>query len=453
MFVANFRSRLRTINITKYEPLDTPVHTYHMTLEIVSLEKHTYGGEALGRLSDGRAVFVPYALPGETVRVRLVEDKKSFARAELIEIISPSAHRIKPKCPHFFTPPVSPLFAGGTEGGVACGGCHYQHISYEDQLQIKTEVLRDQLNRIGKIENPPIQPMVPCPQPWNYRNHVQFHISPDGRLGFQAPRADAIIPIEECHLPEQAINQLWPQLDIESIPGLDRIGVRLGVNDDLMIVLESSDPQPVGLNVDMPISVVHLGPGGSLVMAGDDHIVSEVSERLFRVSAASFFRVNTTMAEKMAAHLLDNLSLTKDTILIEAYCGVGFFSALLAPHVGRLVSIETSPNACQDFTTNLDEFDHVELYEAAVEDVLPALDLQPDVILVDPARSGLARGALDGILSLAPQTLAYISCDPATLGRDAKRLSSGGYQLQKITLFDLSPQTYHIESISFWVKA
>ncbi|MBL7162205.1 MAG: class I SAM-dependent RNA methyltransferase [Anaerolineales bacterium] len=482
------------------------MHTYLMTLETVSLEKHTYGGEALGRLSDGRAVFVPYALPGETVRVHLVEDKKRFARAELVEIIEPSAKRIEPRCPHFFTPPVSPARAGGTKGGVLparggteggvpptneeetegreangvmmgedgsaregetggvpCGGCHYQHIPYKEQLLIKTEILRDQLNRIGKIENPPIQPTVPCPQPWNYRNHVQFHISPDGRLGFQAPRAEAIIPIEECHLPEQAINQFWPQLDIESIPGLDRVGVRLGANDDLMIVLESSDPQPVGLNVDMPLSVVHLGPGGSLVMAGDDHIVIEVGERLFRVSAASFFRVNTTMAEKMAAHLLDNLPLTEETTLLDAYCGVGLFSAFLAPHVGRLIGIEASPSASEDFTTNLDEFDHVELYEAPVEDVLPALDLHPstspsrlragpDVILVDPPHSGLARGALDGILSLAPQTLAYISCDPATLARDAKRLTNGGYQLQQITPFDLSPQTYHIESISFWVK-
>jgi len=301
---------------------------------------------------------------------------------------------------------------------------------------------------------------VPSPQPWNYRNHVQFHVTPAGRLGFQAPRAEAIIPIQECHLPEAAINQLWPQLDIESIPGLDRVGVRLGVNDDLMVILQSSDPQPVSLDVDMPLSVMHLGPGGSLVMAGDDHLVIAVRERLFRVSGASFFQVNTLMVEKMVTHILENLTLTEATTLIDAYCGVGLFSAFLAPHVGRLIGIEASPSASEDFSINLDEFEHVEIYEAPVEDVLPALEphpsnslkASPDVILVDPPRSGLARAALDGILSLAPQTLVYISCDPATLARDAQRLTNGGYILQQITPFDLFPQTYHIESISFWER-
>jgi len=421
-----------------------------MTSENINLEKHTYGGASLGRLSDGRAVFVPYALPDETVKAQLVEEKKRFARAEVVEIIEPSSKRIEPKCPHYFSLTPTQLSDRDVHKSMACGACHYQHISYQDQLHVKAEILRDQLQRIGKLENPPVQPMVPCPQPWNYRNHIQFHITPEGRLGFRAPRGKAVIPIDECHLPEQTINQFWPQLDIESIPGLDRVGIRLGANDDLMIILESSDPQPVGLNVDIPLSVVHLGPGGSLVMAGDDHIVIEVDKRLFRVSAASFFQVNTSMAEKMVAHLLDYLPLTDDTTLIDAYCGVGLFSAFLAPRVGRLVGIEASNSASDDFITNLDEFDHVELYEAPVEDVLPALDLRPDVILVDPPRSGLARAALDGILSLAPQTLAYISCDPATLARDANRLTSGGYQLQQITPFDLFPQTYHIESISFW---
>ncbi|MBC8506696.1 MAG: class I SAM-dependent RNA methyltransferase [Anaerolineales bacterium] len=417
-----------------------------MTEEVVTFEKHTYGGDCLGRLSDGRAVFVPFIIPGETAKIRLVEEKKRFARGEIVEILEPSPERITPKCPHFFVPPTN------GEKTVSCGGCHHQHISYEYQLRFKADVLRDQLERIGKLEDPPVQATAPSAQPWNYRNHLQFHITPDGQLGFQAPRAQAITAIKECHLPEAAIDHLWPQLDIESIPGLDRVGIRRGANDDLMVVLESSDPQPVGLDVDMPLSMVHLGPGGSIVMAGDDHIVIEVAERIFRVSAASFFNANTAMADMMVAHLLDNLSLTKNITLIDAYCGVGLFSAFLAPHVDRLIGIEASPNASEDFAINLDEFEHVEIYEAPVEDVLPALDIRPNVIVVDPPRSGLIREALDGILSLAPQTLVYISGDPATLARDAKRLTNGGYQLQQVTPFDLFPQTYHINSISFWEK-
>jgi 23S rRNA (uracil1939-C5)-methyltransferase len=408
-----------------------------MTLENVKLDTHVYGGESLGRLADGRAVFVPYTIPGETVSVKLVEDKPRFARAELIEVLAPSPKRVAPRCPHF----------------TQCGGCHYQHIPYEKQLQIKADILCDQLARIGGLKDPLVHPAQASPEFWNYRNHIQFHITSEGKLGFQAPRRQGIIPIEECHLPENIINATWPLLEIESIPGLDRVGLRVGANDDLLLVLESSDPEPMALNIDLPISVVHLGPGGSLVLAGDDHIVIETNQRLFRVSTASFFQTNIPMSGKMVTHLLDHLPLTPQTTLIEAYCGVGLFSAFLAPHVERLIGIEASPSACEDFVTNLDEFDHVELYEAPVEIVLPGLDATPDIIVVDPPRSGLDRQTLDGILTLGAETLAYISCDPATLARDAKRLTRGGYTLQQITPFDLFPQTYHIESISFWHKA
>ncbi|MBT3391280.1 MAG: class I SAM-dependent RNA methyltransferase [Chloroflexi bacterium] len=413
-----------------------------MPTETVTLEKHIYGGECLGRLSDKRAVFVPYTLPGETVNIRLTEDKPRYARGELIKVIHSAPERIQPRCPHAHSPTE-------TKDGV-CGGCHYQHIPYQTQLQIKTDVLRDQLERIGKLSDPPIHPIVASP-PWNYRNQVQFHLSPEGQPGYLVSGSSAVFPIHECHLPTETINEIWPLLDMESIPGLDRITLRSGLNDDLLI-LQSSDPQPVELELDLPLSVVHIGPGGLLVLAGDDHIIIEVQQRLFRVSAESYCHTNTHITEKMAVHLIENLPLTPQTTLIDAYCGTGLFSAFLAPHVGRLIGIDSSSSACEDFEINLDEYDHVALYEAPVEDVLPELDPNPEIIVVDPPRSGLARQTLDAILALGPDVLAYISSDPATLARDAKRLTTGGYQLQQITPFDRSPQTYHIESISFWGK-
>lgn len=402
----------------------------------INLTTFTYGGESLGRLPDQRAVFVPYALPGETVRVRLVEEKRGYARAELVEVLEPSPERIEPRCSHF----------------AQCSGCHYQHIPYEIQLQAKTDILRDQLKRIGKLEHPPVRPIIPSPHPWNYRNHVQFHLAPDGKLGFQAPRSHEIIPIGECHLLQPPISETWPLLDIESIPGLDRVGLRLGAGDDILLTLESSDPNPVELSVDLPLSVVHLGPGGCLVLAGDEYTLIEVDGHPFRVSAGSFFQINTSMTEVMVQHLLDNLSLTGETSVIDAYCGVGLFSVFLAPRVKRLIGIESSPSACEDFMVNLDKFDNVELYEAPVEDVLPHLDSGPDILVVDPPKGGLGRGTRAGILTLGPKVIAYISCDPATLSRDARHLTEGGYQLRQITPFDLFPQTYHIESISFWDK-
>jgi 23S rRNA (uracil1939-C5)-methyltransferase len=405
-----------------------------MTAEIVTFLKYSYGGESLGRLEDKRAVFVLYTIPGERARIQLVEGKKGYARGSLLEVLDASPERIDPRCPHF----------------THCGGCHYQHIPYKSQLKAKTEILVDQLLRIGKISDPPICPVVPSPTPWNYRNHVQFHLTPDGKLGFQAPHSHNIIPIRECHLPEAAINEIWPLLDLEPLPSLERISVRSGAEGDTLLILESGDPVPLELFVDLPISVIHTGPGGSLVLAGDDHIGIEVANRVFQVSAGSFFQVNTHMAALMIQHILGNLKIPEKAILVDAYCGVGLFSAFLAPKVDQLIGIESSPSACNDFVANLDEFDNVALYEATVGDVLPTLELKPDIILIDPPRSGLDRLGLDGLLKLRPEIIAYVSCDPATLSRDARRLVRGGYQLIQITPFDLFPQTYHIETISFW---
>jgi 23S rRNA (uracil1939-C5)-methyltransferase len=306
--------------------------------------------------------------------------------------------------------------------------------------------------RIGKLNAPQIQPIVPSHNPWNYRNHIQFHLTQDGMIGFQAPRSHEIIPIKECHLPEEAINQVWPLLDLEPIPGLERIGLRSGADDDLIIILESNDPAPFELIIDLPLSVIHTGPGGSLILAGDDHNFIEIANRSFRVSAGSFFQVNTPMAMTMVEHILDNLNIPEDAILVDAYCGVGLFSAFLAPHVKQVIGIESSPSACDDYVANLDEFEDVTLYEASVGDTLPALESAPDIIILDPPRAGLDRKTMDGLLSLKPECITYISCDPATLSRDARRLVMGGYQLAQITPFDLFPQTYHIESISFWTR-
>jgi 23S rRNA (uracil1939-C5)-methyltransferase len=158
------------------------------------------------------------------------------------------------------------------------------------------------------------------------------------------------------------------------------------------------------------------------------------------------------MAGKMVKHLLASLPVSSATHLLDVYCGVGLFSAFFAPRVATVTGIESAPSAGEDFALNLDEFENVALYEAAAEEVLPQLDLRPDVVLLDPPRAGLDRRALDAILRLAPATIAYVSCDPSTLARDAARLVSGGYRLTDVTPFDLFPQTYHIESISLFEK-
>ncbi len=403
------------------------------------LEKPTYGGDAMGRLQDGRAIFVPFGLPGERVRIRLTEEKRGFARGELLEVLEPSPHRIVPRCVHFGT----------------CGGCHYQNLPYEDQLQAKAEILRDQLTRIGRIENPPVQKMVASPSPWNYRNHVQFHLTEEGRLGYVRADSPAVFAITECHLPEGSINSLWPQLEFEPDTNIDRVSLRTGKDEDLMLVLESDSPESPELEIEAEISVTHVFEENAVVIAGNDHVMISVLGRDFRVSAASFFQVNTALAGKMVDHLLANLPTTNlpITTLLDVYCGVGLFSAFLAQKCERVIGIESSPSACEDFAFNLDEFDHVELYEGLAEEVLPSLVgriANPTYVIVDPPRAGLEKRVVDGILKLNPEVIAYVSCDPSTLARDARRLLDGGYHLREVTPFDLFPQTYHIESLSLF---
>ena len=395
-----------------------------------------YGGDAMGRLEDGRAVFVPFGLPGERVRIRLTEEKRGFARAELVEILEASPHRILPRCKHF---------------GV-CGGCHYQSLPYEEQLKAKTEILRDQLTRIGRIENPPVQDMVASPSPWNYRNHMQFHLTEEGKLGYVRAQSPTVFAVSECHLPEGSINSFWPQLEFEPGTGIERVSLRSGKDEDLMLILESDSPESPELEIEAEVSVAHVFEENTVVIAGNDHIIISVFGREFRVSAASFFQVNTAMAEKMVEHLLTCLPISLSTTLLDVYCGVGLFSAFLASKCERVIGIESSASACEDFAINLDEFDHVELYEGLAEEIIPHLEAKPDIVLVDPPRAGLEKRVVDGILKLNPHVIAYVSCDPSTLARDVKRLIEGGYLLKQITPFDLFPQTYHIESISLFER-
>jgi len=401
------------------------------------IDNLVYGGEGIGRMPDGRAVFVPYTIPGELIRTRVIEDKRHFARGELMEVIEPSPQRERPRCGHF----------------TICGGCHYQHMSYPAQLQAKSAILQEQLMRIGRIaELPPVEIVKPA-EPWYYRNQVQFHLTQEGKLGYQKARSRQTFAIRECHLPEEAIGQLWPQLDIEPMTGLERIILRAGQDGDVMLILESANPQPVDFSIEsLPVSIIQQGPASSLVLAGSDHITMEVLARQFRVSSNAFFQVNTELAEEMVSHLMKNLPLDETMTVLDVYCGVGLFSAFLAPRVKQLVGIEISSDSCADYITNLDEYDQVSLYEAPAEDVLAGINFHPDVIVMDPPRDGLGAKAVEGILSQAAPYLAYFSCDPATLSRDARRFISGEYELTKMVLFDMFPQTYHLESLTYWVR-
>jgi 23S rRNA (uracil1939-C5)-methyltransferase len=296
--------------------------------------------------------------------------------------------------------------------------------------------------------------MVASPLEWNYRNHVQFHLTEDGKMGFVNSSGNVVLPIVECHLPEAEIDSFWRDLQFESNEDVERVSLRAGADGDLMVVLESESPETPELEVEADVSVVHVFDDHPVVLAGEGHLFFNILGKNFRVSAGSFFQVNTKMAEKMVGHLLAKLPDTNHQLL-DIYCGAGLFSKFFAVKCEKVIGIESSESACEDFAFNLDEFDNVELYEGAAEEILPALKNHTASVtyaIVDPPRAGIERHALDALIEIQPQMIAYVSCDPSTLARDAARLINGGYRLVEVTPFDLFPQTYHIESISFFEK-
>ena len=401
-----------------------------------TLDNAAYGGDSIGRLPDGRAVFVPFTVPGERVRIKIVLDKKKFARGELIEVLDPSPLRVEPRCPHF------------TE----CGGCHYQHIAYDQQLAMKGRILQDQLERMGRLVSPSVEAVVSSPGRFNYRNQVRYQINQHGRAGFVRADKKGVLEITECHLPEQPLIDIWPLLEIDPSSGLTALGLRLGIEDDILVVLESQHPFDGEFDIEaLPVSVVHSSPGFTEILAGSEYTILQVKDRRFRVSAASFFQVNSLLAEQMV-QAVETLLPEDPGLVLELYAGVGLFSAFIAPRAGKLVAVESSESAAEDFVHNLDEFDNVDLYQGAVERILPDLDIKPDVVLVDPPRTGLHKNVIRNLLSMQPDMLIYISCDSATLARDSQLLTAGGYTAQKFVPFDLFPQTFHIETLSIWTR-
>jgi 23S rRNA (uracil1939-C5)-methyltransferase len=378
-----------------------------------------YGGWALGRLEDGRALFAPYLLPGERALVRITESRAGYARGRAVELLEGSLRRVTPRCRHFGE----------------CGGCHYQHLGYEDQLEAKQAVLREQLARLAGLREPPFSDPLGSPAPWNYRNHLQFHRAEDGRPGFRAFRSSRVVPIVECHLPEPPLAELWPHLPAS--PGGGRLILRRGTEGPPAVWEEEG--------------AAHGAPLAAAVQFN-------LSCGSFRVSPGSFFQVNTAMAARLAEEVLRELQGrlpegARRAEVLDLYCGVGLFSRALAPHVRRVTGVELSSAACSDFRHNLRGQDNASLLPGAVAKVLPGLSLRPDAAVVDPPRPGLGPGVVRTLAALAPALLLYVSCDPATLARDARELGRQGYALRSIRLLDLFPQTYHLETLSVWSRA
>jgi 23S rRNA (uracil1939-C5)-methyltransferase len=422
----------------------------------------TQGGEAMGRDETGRVVFVPYAIAGEEVVAEIVETKKNYARARLVEIVQPSPARVTPRCAHFASPssphPPSPSpdelhQERGLGGEAGCGGCQWQHIAYDAQLRFKTAIVREQFARIGKIPDAPVRDAIGMTEPWHYRNNVRFQMNADGRLCFRALESHDLIPIRECHILHPLLDEMFHAVNFEGAM-FDGVTLRAGTaTGQKMLILEGRDAEPPAISIDEPVSIVYAaGDAEPVSLIGKDALHEELRGRSFRVSPASFFQVNTAMAEKLVELVERYLAPRAEDVLLDAFGGVGTFGLLMAARVARVIEIEENKSAVDDARANAVDLSNVEFHRGAVEDVLPSLKTQIDLVVADPPRAGFAPRALDALIAASPRALAYVSCDPATLARDARRLIDGGYRLMEVQPVDLFPQTFHIESVSWFER-
>ena len=370
------------------------------------------------------------------VEARILEEKKDHSLAELINIIEPHPQRILPRCKHYGK----------------CGGCHYQHIPYELQMQYKKSIFIEQLQRIAGIEAPKINEFIPSRLEWGYRNAMQFSLSEKGKLSFSDFSRNNPFDVLECHIPMPEINAFWPQMDFEAGSRIERIEVRQNQDGDLMLIMRGSDEELPEMETEAPISIVHLGKTDHVVMAGDDFLVMRIKEKNFKVSAGAFFQTNLDVANDLVDIVIEAVSHSKCRSVMDIYCGGGLFSAFLADRVDQIVGIEASSAACDDFAVNLDEYDNVSLFQGKAESILASINEYQDCVIVDPPRSGLKKETALSIIDKSPRLLIYVSCNPSTLGRDAKYLIEAGYTLESSTLVDMFPQTFHIESVNIFIK-
>jgi 23S rRNA (uracil1939-C5)-methyltransferase len=290
---------------------------------------------------------------------------------------------------------------------------------------------------------------------------VQFRQAEDGQLGYVSLEPGRpVIAIKECPIARPEIMELFEQIDIEKLDG-QGIGVRVGSDGEAQVIFESETGEAPDVEIDLPISVASVNKDGEAVtLIGSDHLEQEINGRTFLVSASSFFQVNNAVATQLVQTALAALGPKAGDTVLDLYCGVGLFSAFIAPLASRMIGVEAFGPAVQDAALNLDEFENVELYESPVEGALAAIAdsisaqaPRPTLkVILDPPRAGCDKAVIDQLLNLVPERIVYISCDPATLARDAKRLAVGGYRLLSAQPIDMFPQTHHIETLAVFEK-
>ena len=421
----------------------------------LSIEKLVYGGDGLAH-TEGQTVFVPYVLPGEEVRATTKTRKKKLIRAQLLEVISASERREQPQCPHF----------------QVCGGCHYQHIGAVEQLKLKMEILRETLSRLGGVSwNGSIEPH--SAEPYGYRNRAQWAVrdAKPRAIGYFLPESSVITPIDVCpvlspmlartfaQIQELARSGALPERLVELEAFADSADARVALNiaferfpkpaSELAAQFQNALPQLESL-------LLLDQSKNRFELSGPGYLFHEAGGHRYRVSHLSFFQVNRFLIEDLLQTMTAGL---KGQLALDLYAGVGFFTLPLARSFQRVISVDANLAATRDLHANAETAGaSIASHNEHVEEFLRKTREKPDFVSLDPPRTGLGTDAAVKLAALGAAEIAYLSCDPATLARDLAVLTGSSrkspataapirYEISEIHLFDLFPQTFHIETL------
>ena len=423
----------------------------------VTIESLAHGGDGVAHLPDGRAVFVSMSCPGDEVTLEVTESHERWARGRLVSLDTPGPDRVTPPCPYFG----------------ACGGCQWQHVAYPRQLHEKRDTLVQSLRRIARLEDPLVGPVVPSPAEYGYRNKIELSVSGEGRslqLGFARAGSTDLVPVDTCLLLPRGATGLPGSLSgalrflgSRGVQDLVRATLRISTSGERSVdIWTTAGPFPRALAVKVIAEatgartitrVIVRGPGAKRdvtrveVLAGPGAWAESLGDDRYLVSAPSFFQVNTAAATALRQTALEMLDCDGSMRVADLYAGVGTFTLPMARAAGETIAVEGSKHALLDLRRNLDRARlDADVAPGDAAHVLEGLG-HLDAALIDPPRSGLADAAIRALVGARIARLVYVSCDPATLARDVKRLAEeAGYVPRRFVPVDLFPQTYHLET-------
>ena len=374
----------------------------------VRLHGFSHRGEAVGRLSEGKAVFVPLALPGERVRIRVTEERAKWARGELVEVLEASPDRIEAAC--------------GLYG--ECGGCALQHVASPRRLALLRQILVDQLERVAGLVDPPVAEVRVAGE-WGYRNTARFALDDDGRPGFRAARSHRVVPVPSCPL-------LHPRTQALR----DDIGERY--------------TRPADDVQELMVRAAVQGEGATLITlpgSSGGTVTEHVAGLAFRVSPGSFFQQNTAGAEVLLELVRAAAAVRPGDRALDLYAGVGLFARGLAEDGAEVIAVETSAFAVADARENL-ATQPAEIWHGDVTEALAEVEDSVQVVVLDPPRAGAGADVMRRIAALDPRAVIYVSCDASALARDTRTLVEAGYRLELATPVDQFAQTAHLETVA-----